>query len=89
VLVEPKPGVNDPQGEAIFGGLRSLGYDGVAAVRAGRYFRVAIQASDLASATAAASSMCDRLLANPVIERYRVNVQETPAGADERGDVEP
>jgi phosphoribosylformylglycinamidine synthase len=88
VLVEPKPGVNDPQGEAIYGGLRSLGYDGVAGVRAGRYFQVTIQAPDLAAATAVAESMCDRLLANPVIERYRVDVREVSAGADERREVE-
>jgi phosphoribosylformylglycinamidine synthase len=82
VLVEPKEGVNDPQGEAIRGGLRSLGYDGVSRVRSGRYFQVTIDAPDLDSAVAAAESMCDRLLANPVIERFRVSVSELDLGID-------
>jgi phosphoribosylformylglycinamidine synthase len=76
VIVEPKAGVNDPQGEAIFGGLRSLGYVGVTAVRSGRFFRIRLQAADAESARAAAAAMCDQLLANPVIETYAVSLVE-------------
>jgi phosphoribosylformylglycinamidine synthase subunit PurS len=82
VFVEPKPGVNDPQGEAILGGLRSLGYEGVDRVRSGRYFQVALAAPDRAAAEAEVRSMCDRLLANPVIERYRVSVNEVTPSTD-------
>ena len=76
VIVEPKPGVNDPQGEAIFGGLRSLGYGGVTGVRSGRFFRVRLRAADAESARATAAAMCDQLLANPVIETYSVAIVE-------------
>jgi phosphoribosylformylglycinamidine synthase len=76
VVVEPKPGVNDPQGEAIFGGLRSLGYAGVAGVRSGRFFRVRLRAADAESARMTAAAMCDQLLANPVIETYSISILE-------------
>ena len=76
VVVEPKPGVNDPQGEAIFGGLRSLGYGGVNGVRSGRFFRVRLRAADADSARATAAAMCDQLLANPVIEAYSIAILE-------------
>ena len=76
VIVEPKPGVNDPQGEAVLGGLRSLGYEGVSGVRSGRFFRVSVAASNEREAEAAVAAMCDRLLANPVIETYAVTIVE-------------
>lgn len=74
VVVMPKAGVNDPEGEAILGGLRMLGYDSVSRVRAGRMIRLQIAAVDAESAKALASSMADRLLANPVIEVFEVSV---------------
>ena len=76
VVVTPKPGVNDPEGEAILGGLRSLGHDGVQGVRAGRYLEVVLVARDGESARAEADEMCRQLLANPVIEAFRVTVEE-------------
>lgn len=76
VVVEPKPGVNDPQGEAIFGGLRSLRYAGVTGVRSGRFFRVRLRSVDADSARATAAAMCDQLLANPVIETYSIAILE-------------
>ncbi len=77
VVVLPKPGVNDPQGEAIHGGLASLGYADVRRVRSGRFFRVAVAAPDVHSARVSVVAMCDQLLANPVIEAYRVaNIAE-------------
>ena len=48
----PKAGVNDPEGEAIRGGLQSLGYDGVERVRAGKHYRLRLQAADAAGAVA-------------------------------------
>lgn len=78
VVVLPKEGVNDPEGEAILGGLRGLEYVGVESVRAGRFFRVAVSAATRAEAEADVVGMCDRLLANPVIEQYRVTVAPHP-----------
>lgn len=75
VVVTPKAGVNDPEGEAILGGLASLGYGGVGRVRAGRYFEITLSAADRQAAAAMAGEMCERLLANPVIESYRVTVE--------------
>lgn len=84
VIVVPKPGVNDPQGEAIRGGLHSLGYGSVETVRSGRFFRLALVARDEAAARAEATSLSERLLANPVIETFSLTVQpessSTPGG---------
>jgi phosphoribosylformylglycinamidine synthase PurS subunit len=70
IHVTLKPGVNDPQGLAVAGGLRQLGFDGVEGVRAGRYLEVRLDAPDRQAAERAVEEMCRRLLANPVIERY-------------------
>ncbi|CAA9525704.1 MAG: Phosphoribosylformylglycinamidine synthase, PurS subunit [uncultured Thermomicrobiales bacterium] len=72
VIVMPKEGVNDPQGEAIRGGLRALGYAGVRGVRAGKVIRVELNAAGADDARAAGAEMADRLLANPVIESFHV-----------------
>ena len=77
-----KPVVNDPQGQAIHGGLRSLGFTAVERVRAGKYFEVLVDAPDAAEATRQADEMCRKLLANPVIEDYRVDVEEQPTATD-------
>lgn len=89
VVVLPKPGVNDPEGDAILGGLRQLGYAGVEGVRAGRLFELFVSASDAAAAEGIVGAMCDRLLANPVIETYRVSVRERigPPDRDVTGDT--
>ena len=71
-----KPVVNDPQGQAIHGGLKSLGFDAVERVRAGKYFEIQIEAPDATAAERQAEDMCRKLLANPVIEDYRVAVEE-------------
>lgn len=71
-----KPVVNDPQGQAIQGGLRSLGFDAVQRVRAGKYFEIQVEALDAAEAEHLAEEMCRKLLANPVIEDYRVAVED-------------
>lgn len=75
VTVLPKTGVNDPEGEAILGGLHQLGYADVSRVRAGRIFHVFIEAADEAGALAQANRMADQLLANPVIEQFSVEIE--------------
>jgi phosphoribosylformylglycinamidine synthase PurS subunit len=71
IHVTLKPGVNDPQGLAIAGGLHSLGFDGVHEVRAGRYLELRLDAPDRGDAERQVEEMCQRLLANPVIEAHR------------------
>jgi phosphoribosylformylglycinamidine synthase len=66
----PKPGVNDPEGEAIRGGLQSLGYNGVERVRAGKHYRLRLSAPEADAARATAEDMANKLLANPVIQTF-------------------
>jgi phosphoribosylformylglycinamidine synthase len=66
--------VNDPQGLTIMGGLNQLGFDGVGAVRAGKYIEVWLDAESRDEAESAVDGMCDKLLANPVIEDYRYEI---------------
>ena len=72
ITVQLKPGVLDAQGQAIRKGLDALGYAGVAAVRAGRYFEIEIQ--DSPDLEARVRAMCEGLLANPLIEDFRYDV---------------
>jgi len=81
VRVMLKPVINDPQGKAIENGLLSLGFKGVQEVRAGKYLEIQIAAPDAADATRQADEMCRKLLANPVIEDYRFEIEERKAGA--------
>lgn len=79
VLVMPKSGVNDPEGEAIRGGLQSLGYQGIERVRAGKHYRLRLAAPSAAAARASAEEMANKLLANPVIQTFVIeSVMETP-----------
>lgn len=72
--IMPKRGVNDPQGDAIRGGLNALGFAGVGEVRCGKVIRIKVMAPSPDSARREAAAMCDKLLANPVIEEYTVSV---------------
>ena len=74
VTVTLKSGVLDPQGKAIEGALKSLGVEGVASVRQGKVFDVELDTRDKANAEAALKRACERLLANTVIENYRVEI---------------
>ena len=74
VTVTLKSGVLDPQGKAIEGALRSLGVEGVASVRQGKVFDVELEIADKAKAESALKNACERLLANTVIENYRVEL---------------
>ena len=75
VYVSLKPTVNDPQGLTIADGLRSLGFSQVEDVRAGKYIEIKLTAADAAAARTELDAMCDKLLANPVIESYRFEVE--------------
>lgn len=77
VHVTLKPVVLDPQGEAVLHGLQQLGYQGVSSVRAGKYIEITLAAPSQADAEATVRQMCERLLANPVIERYDYSVAES------------
>ncbi|KQT57438.1 MULTISPECIES: phosphoribosylformylglycinamidine synthase subunit PurS [unclassified Aureimonas] len=74
ILVTLKNGVLDPQGKAIEGALGSLGFEGVGSVRQGKVFDVEIDAADSAAAKATLEDMCAKLLANTVIENYKVEI---------------
>jgi len=74
VIVTLKSGVLDPQGKAIEGALTSLGVEGVASVRQGKVFDVELTTSDRARAEAALKEACEKLLANTVIENYRIEL---------------
>jgi phosphoribosylformylglycinamidine synthase subunit PurS len=69
-----KPGIADPQGLTIERALPALGYDGVKNVRVGKLIELELEADDVESARTALNEMCERLLANPVIESYEVTV---------------
>jgi phosphoribosylformylglycinamidine synthase PurS subunit len=74
VTVTLKNGVLDPQGKAIEGALAALGFGGVGSVRQGKVFDIDIDGTDKAGAEADLKAMCDRLLANTVIENYAVEI---------------
>jgi phosphoribosylformylglycinamidine synthase subunit PurS len=74
VTVTLKAGILDPQGKAIEGALKSLGVDGVASVRQGKVFDIEIAGTDKARAEVLLKQAADKLLANTVIENYRVEV---------------
>ena len=76
VYVSLKPTVNDPQGLTIADGLRSLGFSEVEGVRAGKYLEISLTAASAAEAGQRVDAMCDKLLANPIIESYRYDVEE-------------
>jgi phosphoribosylformylglycinamidine synthase len=75
VFVTLKPSVFDTQGKTISDALQSLGYGGVRDVRQGKYFELELATASADQARALASEVADRLLANPVIESYRVEVE--------------
>ena len=74
VEVTLKNGVLDPQGKAIEGALGSMGFGGVNGVRQGKYFESELAETDKAKAEAAVKAMCDRLIANTVIENYQIEL---------------
>jgi phosphoribosylformylglycinamidine synthase subunit PurS len=78
VLIRPKEGILDPQGKAVERALPALGFDGVSAVRVGRLVELETDDAD------SLPELCDRLLANPLVEDYEIETQpdSSPAAAD-------
>ena len=74
VSVTLKPGIADPQGQTIERALPALGYDGVSDVRVGKMIELSVDAPDESEAKRRVEEMCERLLANPVIEAYEVTI---------------
>ena len=84
VFVTLKPSVFDPQGKTIVDALRSMGYAAVQDVRQGKYFELDVDAGSADEARSMAAEVADRLLANPVIESYRVEVDDDAEGRPDR-----
>jgi phosphoribosylformylglycinamidine synthase subunit PurS len=76
IIVTLKSGVLDPQGKAIEGALRSLGITGVASVRQGKVFDIELDIADRVRAEEALKAGCERLLANTVIENFRIDIAD-------------
>ena len=74
VFVTLKPSVFDPQGRTIVEALHSMGYGGVGEVRQGKYFELDVAADTADAARQMVTEVADKLLANPVIESYRIEV---------------
>ena len=74
VSVTLKPGIADPQGQTIERALPALGYEGVSSVRVGKMIELEVDAPDKSQAKKRVEEMCERLLANPVIESYEVTI---------------
>ena len=78
VLVRPKHGILDPQGQAVESSLRQLGF-AVDEARIGRVVDLEVEATDPAAARAEVERMCEQLLANPLIESYEIELSEPQA----------
>jgi phosphoribosylformylglycinamidine synthase PurS subunit len=76
VLVRPKHGILDPQGQAVESSLRQLGF-AVGEARVGRVVDLEVESNDPAGARAEVERMCEQLLANPLIESYEIELAET------------
>jgi phosphoribosylformylglycinamidine synthase len=74
VTVTLKPGILDPQGKAIEGALKSLGVGGVGSIRQGKVFDIEVEEDDRVGAEALLKEAADKLLANTVIENYRIDI---------------
>ena len=74
VTITLKSGVLDPQGKAIAGALGHLGFAGVGEVRQGKYFEIELAETDRARAAEQVKAMCEKLIANTVIENYHIDV---------------
>lgn len=79
IYVTLRPSVLDPAGTAVQSGLKHIGYDQVEQVRIGKYIEVILTAESKAAAADQLDRICDQLLANPVIENYRIELAEIPS----------
>jgi phosphoribosylformylglycinamidine synthase PurS subunit len=80
VLVRPKAGILDPQGQAVESSLRHLGFD-VGTARIGRLVDIELATADRAEASAQLERMCTQLLTNPLIESYEIELEDAPIAA--------
>jgi phosphoribosylformylglycinamidine synthase len=78
VLVRPKPGILDPQGQAVESSLRHLGFE-VSEARVGRLVDVDVDTDDKTEALAQLERMCEQLLTNPLIESYEIELESEQA----------
>ena len=76
IHVTLKPTINDPQGTTIARALGRLGFESVDSVRAGKYFEVTVDEEDESAARKQVGEMCEKLLANPVIERFTFDLEK-------------
>ena len=79
VYVTLKPTVNDPQGITVMDGLRALGFETVEDLRIGKYMEIRLNAPDAETASSNVRDMCQKLLANPVIEQFRFDLEDAPS----------
>ena len=84
VFVTLKPSVFDPQGRTILEALRSLGFESVNNVRQGKYFELDLNVPTVAAAEALAADVADRVLSNPVIESFRLEIVQADAVGERR-----
>ncbi len=84
VRITPRPGLLDPQGNAVANALRSLDFPGVSSVRVGRLIRLNVAADSAEAAREETDRMCRKLLANPVIEDFEIEVGAGALRAGER-----
>lgn len=75
IYVTLKPTVNDPQGRTVLGSLRNLGFASVVDTRVGKYLEVRVDEADSSRAESMVTEMCQKLLANPVIEQFRFDLE--------------
>ena len=71
-----KKGIFDPQGRAVQNGLESIGFDSITGVRVGKQLEINLSITDRDAADKAVHEMCDKMLANPVVESYSFNILE-------------
>ncbi len=76
VTVMLKKGIFDPQGRAVQNGLESIGFDKVKGVRVGKQLEMDLEMTDKAAAESSVHDMCDKMLANPVVESYSFEIKE-------------
>ena len=81
IYVTLKPTVNDPQGLTVLSSLHRLGFENAEDVRVGKYLLVNVDETDRANAERSVTEMCQKLLANPVIEDFQFDLEEMPAPA--------
>lgn len=82
ILVTPRPGLLDPEGNAVHHALQSLGYSDVESTRVGKVIYLDVEADSEDDAREQADAMCRKVLANPVTEDYEIQVEPAPSRAE-------